>query len=147
MFAFTTILHDETWLGGMTKSKQKQTARVIWQTWITREDVRANQDLIYVFGDNVAGEGRRGLARHLRHEPNAHAIAMSWGAFEPFTHETADLAMARIAEDLDKLSARDPQILVWPLNGIFEEFVSIPDEIRLLLFQEVRRRFGVIGPA
>ena len=42
------------------------------QTWITRDDLRANRDLIYVFGDNVERAGRRGLAREMRGEPNAH---------------------------------------------------------------------------
>ncbi len=131
----------------MTKVQKKQNPSVIWQTWITRDDVRANPDLVYVFGDNAAREGRRGLARHLRHEPNAHAIAMSWGPYEPFTHDSADLAMARLDKDLAALSARAAPVLVWPLNGIFEEFVSVPEEIRLYLYQEVRLRFGLTVPA
>ncbi|MEL6728488.1 MAG: hypothetical protein AAFP81_13790 [Pseudomonadota bacterium] len=131
----------------MTKSQEWQAPKVVWQTWITRDDVRANPDLIYVYGDNVAGEGRRGLARHLRHEPNTHAIAISWGAFEPFTYETADLARDHIDRDLDALSARAPATLVWPLNGIFEEFVAVPEELRLYLYQEVRRRFNLTIPA
>ena len=57
---------------------------VVRQTWIIRDDLRANQGIIYVYGDNAAREGQRGLARQMRHEPNAHAISVSWGPFEPF---------------------------------------------------------------
>lgn len=120
--------------------------RVIWQTWITREDLRANRDLVYVFGDNAAREGKRGLAREMRNEPNAHAISVSWGPFEPFSLITSEAAIARIERDLVELVERRPEIIVWPRQGIIPEFQSMPEELRLHLRQEVRLRVGINTP-
>ncbi|MEL7283106.1 MAG: hypothetical protein AAGJ68_01285 [Pseudomonadota bacterium] len=120
--------------------------RVIKQSWITREDLRANPDIIYAYGDNVAREGQRGLARQMRHEPNAHAISISWGPFEPFSLATSEAAVARIEEDLIALIDREPKVLVWPLTGLIPEFLSMPTELRLHLRQEVHIRFGIDTP-
>jgi hypothetical protein len=47
-------------------------------TWlkgkIIRATLRANPDKIFLFGDNLAGEGRGGQAREMRGEPNAVGI-------------------------------------------------------------------------
>ncbi|MEL6859844.1 MAG: hypothetical protein AAFO74_15760 [Pseudomonadota bacterium] len=120
--------------------------QVIWQTWITREDLKANRDLLYVFGDNAAREGKRGLARQMRNEPNAHPISVSWGPFEPFSLTTSEAAIAQIERDLVALVERRPQIIVWPLQGIIPEFQSMPEELRLHLRQEVRLRLGLDTP-
>ena len=127
----------------MTKSAPSLAPRVLWQSWITREDVQANRDVVYVFGDNVAREGRRGLARHLRHEPNAHAVSISKGPFEPFTHAGLDYAKAQIDADLLELEARRATLTVWPSAGLFEPFMDAPQEIRNYLQQEVLLRFGI----
>lgn len=42
--------------------------------WITREKIRANPDIIYLFGDNLTGKGMGGQAREARGEPNAIGI-------------------------------------------------------------------------
>lgn len=117
--------------------------RHLWQSWITREDVRANRDVIYVFGDNAAREGRRGLARHLRHEPNAHAISISQGPFEPYTHSDLEAAKAHIDADLQALEARRATLIVWPSNGLFEPFIEAPQGIRDYLQQEILLRFQI----
>ena len=120
--------------------------RVIKQSWITREDLRANPDIVYVFGDNVAREGLRGLARQMRNEPNAHAVSVSWGPFEPFSLSTSEAAVARMEEDLIALIARQPTVIIWPLAGLVPEFQSMPDELRLHLRREVRVRLGIETP-
>lgn len=120
--------------------------RVIKQSWITREDLRANPDLVYVYGDNAAREGQRGLARQMRHEPNAHAISISWGPFEPFALSTAEAAIARLEQDLALLVERKPPLIVWPLAGIIPEFQSMPNELRLHLRREVKVRLGIETP-
>lgn len=117
--------------------------RVIWQSWITRDDLRANRDTIYVFGDNVARDGTRGLAREMRHEPNAHPISVSWEPFRPFTHATAPAAMNEITRDFSVLTTKQPQIIVWPLNGIVPEFIDMPEPIRLHLKSCIKRYLGV----
>ncbi|MEM7329956.1 MAG: hypothetical protein AAF437_14540 [Pseudomonadota bacterium] len=130
----------------MADSKATFPFRVIKQSWITREDLRANPDVVYVYGDNVAREGQRGLARQMRHEPNAHAVSISWGPYEPFSLTTSEAAIVRIEEDLIALHDRKPLLVVWPLSGVIPEFQSMPDELRLHLRREVRIRLGIDTP-
>ena len=120
--------------------------RVIKQAWIVREDLRANPDVIYVYGDNVAREGQRGLARQMRHEPNAHAVSVCWAPFEPFSLATSEAAIVRMEEDLVALIERQPSLIIWPLEGVVPEFQSMPDELRLHLRREVRVRLGIDTP-
>lgn len=42
----------------------------IWER-VTRADVRANPDKIFIFGDNLAGRGFGGQAKEMRGEENA----------------------------------------------------------------------------
>lgn len=42
--------------------------------FVTRENVRANRDKIFLFGDNLLGTGFGGQARAMRGEPNAIGI-------------------------------------------------------------------------
>lgn len=122
------------------------TVHILRQTWTTREDVRANRGVIFVYGDNVAREGQRGLARQMRGEPNAHPISMSWGPFDPFTHASAEEAMAHIEQDLDALLARSPKLIVWPLSGLVPEFLSLPEEIHQYMRVEAKKRFALATP-
>lgn len=47
---------------------------IIYQKFISREDAANNPRNIYVFGDNVVGEGYGGQARELRNAQNAIGI-------------------------------------------------------------------------
>jgi hypothetical protein len=47
---------------------------IIVQKFFTREDVRANRDRIYVYGDNDARKGTGGQAKACRGEPNTYGI-------------------------------------------------------------------------
>ncbi|MEH2517526.1 hypothetical protein V1279_003099 [Bradyrhizobium sp. AZCC 1610] len=51
---------------------------VIFQQWITRQDLRDNPRNIYVFGDNVQRIGLGGQAKEMRGEPNAIGVATKW---------------------------------------------------------------------
>lgn len=42
--------------------------------YIKREDLRKNPDFIFLFGDNLRGQGFGGQAREMRGEPNAVGI-------------------------------------------------------------------------
>lgn len=46
-----------------------------YQRYITRNDIIANKDKIYIFGDNEKRCGFGGQARHMRGEPNSYGIA------------------------------------------------------------------------
>ena len=120
--------------------------RVRRQTWITRNDLKANRDVIYVYGDNVKREGRRGLAREMRGERNAHAISVSWGPFDPFLLETLDEAKQEIDRDLAALAARDAPFVIWPMAGIVPEFLTMPDELYRHLTLRARALLNVKDP-
>ncbi len=45
------------------------------QSWITRDDLQGNPDVVYVFGDNLMKKGMGGQAKEMRGEPNAYGIA------------------------------------------------------------------------
>ena len=119
---------------------------IIQQTWITREDLRANPDIVYVYGDNAAREGQRGLARQMRHEPNAHAVSVSWGPFESYSLSTFEAAAEKIDSDLLALLDRRPRLIIWPLSGLVPEFLTMPEEINLLLRQKIWAHLGIESP-
>ncbi|NQY32869.1 MAG: hypothetical protein HRT56_06830 [Coraliomargarita sp.] len=123
-----------------------QSPRVLRLTWTTRDDLRANRDLVFVYGDNVAREGQRGLARQMRGEPNAHPISISWTPFEPFTHASAPDAIEHISKDLEALQARTPKLIVWPLGGLVPEFLTFPDELHQHLRTQAKKRFALVDP-
>ena len=51
---------------------------VLRRKWITRADLKANRDSLYVFGDNMVRTGRGGQAAAMRGEPNAFGIPTKW---------------------------------------------------------------------
>ena len=120
--------------------------RILRLTWTTRDDLRANRDIVFVYGDNVTREGQRGLARQMRGEPNAHPISISWTPFEPFTHASAQEAMEHITKDLEALQARATKLIVWPLGGLVPEFQTLPDEVNQHLRLETKKRFSLVDP-
>jgi len=130
----------------MAENSKLAPHRFLRQTWTTRDDLRANRDTLYVYGDNVDREGQRGLARQMRGEPNAHPISISWGPFKPFTHATAKAAMIQITLDLDTLETHNLRLVVWPLLGVVPEFQTMPDEIADFLRRETLKRFQLTGP-
>jgi hypothetical protein len=48
--------------------------KLTFQKFITREDMRANPNTLYVFGDNMRRVGMGGQAKEMRGEPNAVGI-------------------------------------------------------------------------
>lgn len=57
-----------------------------FQKWITRDDLKANPDTLYVFGDNHCREGYGGQAKEMRGQHNAHGVATKW---KPDNRETS----------------------------------------------------------
>lgn len=49
-----------------------------FQKMIYREDLRANPNTVYVFGDNTLRMGYGGQAKEMRGEPNAVGVCTKW---------------------------------------------------------------------
>lgn len=52
--------------------------KVMRLSWITREMVRNNPNLYFLFGDNMEGRGYGGQAAAMRGEPNAIGVPTKW---------------------------------------------------------------------
>lgn len=97
---------------------------VIRQKIIVRQDLRANRDVLYIFGDNDMRHGNGGQAKQMRGEPNAVGVrtkyrpSMDEDAF--WTDETYQANCAKIHDDLSKLYYHMDVdgIVVFPFDGI-----------------------------
>jgi hypothetical protein len=99
--------------------------RIVKMRWISREFVRANRDRIFLFGDNLVGQGFGGQAAAMRGEPNCVGIptkklpSNSENAF--FTDaelEQNKAALDQVFEHLTRISTAPEQIVVIPANGL-----------------------------
>lgn len=87
---------------------------LIYQTNIVRADLKANRNVLYVFGDNMDERGLGGQAAEMRGEPNAvgiptkHAPNMSDDAF--FSDADFDRVIPVIDAKIRKLES-------WLLSG------------------------------
>ena len=46
--------------------------------WVTRDQVKENPNVIFVFGDNMSQEGLGGQAGAMRHRPNSVGVPTKW---------------------------------------------------------------------
>ncbi|ARQ95309.1 hypothetical protein [Bradyrhizobium phage BDU-MI-1] len=95
---------------------------ITFQKFITRSDLRANPDKVYVFGDNVQRSGLGGQAKEMRGEPNAIGVVTKWApslAPRAFFDDTAACKML-VERDLLKVQqALDHgKTVVVPTDGI-----------------------------
>ena len=107
---------------------------VMIQSWIKREDLRRNPEVLYVFGDNHARRGLGGQAKEMRHEPNAVGVRtklvghMADSAF--FTEEPEDLVVQKrfVDEDMKPLfdHVKTGGIVVWPADGVGTGLSELP---------------------
>lgn len=93
---------------------------ILFQTWIMRQDLRANPSVLYVFGDNEARVGLGGQAKEMRGEPNAHGVATlrSPGVF--WTDENLGHQMQVIEQDILPLfkEVEQGRLIVIPSAGV-----------------------------
>lgn len=107
---------------------------VLFQKMIHREDLRRNQDVLFVFGDNIIRKGMGGQAGAMRGEPNAVGVATK---LRPSLHPEAYfgeepeqvLAQKRVIDEdmkplFDKVKAGG--IVVWPADGIGTGLSELP---------------------
>ncbi|MFD2261422.1 hypothetical protein ACFSM5_00885 [Lacibacterium aquatile] len=97
---------------------------LIFQTFITRADIQANPDKLYIFGDNEQRKGMGGQAIEFRGEPNAVGIATK---IEPRLKETSfwsdddyDRCIAIVDADFDPVfaHARNGGTIICPEAGL-----------------------------
>jgi hypothetical protein len=98
----------------------------------SRDDLRANQDKLFIFGDNNARRGLGGQAKEARGEPNAVGIRTKR---EPTYNETDFLADAEyplnvtaILDDFQPVftALRQGKTVVWPEDGIGTGIAGLP---------------------
>lgn len=123
---------------------------IIYQKWIKRDDLIANPELLYVFGDNVKRIGFGGQAAAMRGEPNAHGIATLWAPGVSFSdHEYEDVRQI-IDADLSELARRaslwDVQTIVFPVDGVGTGLALMSTfcpRIKAYLDRQLKERFGI----
>jgi hypothetical protein len=105
---------------------------IVYQSRIYRADLRANPDVLYVFGDNAIRKGFGGQAKEMRGEPNARGVATKW---YPSNHPNAffsDRQYADAIKIIDEdtfdilLALRFHKTVVFPLDGIGTGLSELP---------------------
>jgi hypothetical protein len=112
--------------------------------WITREEVQANPNCYFVFGDNVQRQGLGGQAAAMRGEHNAIGVATKWkptndpSAFF-YDSEYAQVT-ALIEEDLKKVEkALKRSFVVLPKDGLGTGLSRLPELApRVNMYLEMR---------
>ena len=100
--------HNQRILAAKQRWAGRAKGRVIRQDAITRREVKANPNRLYVFGDNMQREGTGGQAGAMRGEPNALGVPTKW---EPRRHKEAFFRN----RDLEKPEVREA------LTGAFRQ--------------------------
>lgn len=98
----------------------------IFQKRIYREDLKANPDVIYLFGDNLLEVGMGGQAGEMRGEPNAVGIptkkAPGMGDEDFFTDDEFDYNKAMIDVNIEQVIIKRTVLaataVVIPLDGL-----------------------------
>lgn len=94
------------------------------QKWITREEIQANPDKIYVFGDNDARVGFGGQAKEMRGEPNTVGVrtkrAPTYRSVDFYYDKDFDENCLKIDQDMMKIRdyLKQGKIVVWPEAGV-----------------------------
>jgi len=93
---------------------------ILYQSRILRIDLKANPSVLYVFGDNLAGQGFGGQAKEMRDEPNAIGIPTKRGPHVYFRDHDFDDAIAGMRNPLAviELHLRNGGVIVFPADGI-----------------------------
>jgi len=103
---------------------------LIRKRWITREFVRANPSVLFVFGDNLARVGFGGQARECRGEPNAVGLPTKRSPHEYLRDSDWKQIEAATSRDRDRLIAAivDGKTVVWPEAGIGTGLARLREE-------------------
>jgi hypothetical protein len=96
---------------------------LILQHRIYRQDLQANPDVLYVFGDNEMGIGDGGQAGEMRGEPNAFGIPTLYAPDDPWRESKfATERQNQILDDhfnlLIEVFLKRDKLVVFPSDGI-----------------------------
>lgn len=95
---------------------------VIFQRIIKREDLRRNNAVRYVFGDNTLRRGMVGQAAAMRGELNAIGVATKNSPFDYFKDDPASIIAQNRIIDIDMKPlfkhVRNGSVVIWPSKGI-----------------------------
>lgn len=105
---------------------------VIRQKFIRREDLQANPETLYLFGDNDDRSGYGGQAKEMRDEENAVGVRTKWspatnrGAY--FYDSDAEQVFGMIDEDLEPVidHLRQGGTVVIPADGLGTGLSRLP---------------------
>lgn len=107
------------------------------EMFITREFIRLNPHILFVFGDNDMRNGFGGMAKEFRDEPNSIGIRvkkapnMSDSAF--YTDDEFGDNIEKIDEDIDNIKLRmktDTYTTLYIPEGIGEGFAKLKEKAR-----------------
>ncbi|MEQ8308083.1 MAG: hypothetical protein RIA09_16230 [Hoeflea sp.] len=122
---------------------------VIRQKFIRREDLQANPEIMYLFGDNNDRSGMGGQAGEMRDEENAVGIRTKWspsktkGAF--FYDKDAEQVFGMIDEDLDPVidHLTSGGTVVIPADGLGTGLSRLP-ETSPIIFNYLEERIAYL---
>lgn len=105
---------------------------IVFQKFIYREDLVANRNIIYLFGDNMERKGFGGQAKEMRGEPNAVGVATKKkpSMFEDsfFSDDDFDLFEERWMDDIEPVLKHLDLggLVVIPLDGLGTGLSELP---------------------
>ena len=123
--------------------------------WYTREQIRAQREKLFVFGDNLARRGLGGQAKAARGEPNAAGVvtkrAPTNGPDEFFTNADLDMLKDVWKKDFFFISnaLEAGRVVVWPADGIGTGLARLPETAPLCwdelerMRKQLERMYGV----
>lgn len=103
---------------------------LIFQQWITRNDLRDNRDRAYVFGDNVQRSGFAGQAKEMRGERNAIGVVTKWAPSMSPRAFFDDTAACKVLVERDLLVVQQAldrgRTVVVPADGVGTGLSRLP---------------------
>lgn len=126
---------------------------LIYQKHITREDIKANPNVLYVFGDNLERVGMGGQAYEMRGEPNSVGIPTkkrpSQHSDSFFSDDDYELFIKESYNDIQRLInhyVNNSGTIVWPLDDIGTGLADLPNKAPKIyaFIQEYKRRHTII---
>lgn len=115
---------------------------VMFQKFISRDDLKKNPDILYLFGDNNSRYGNGGQAKEMRGEPNAVGIRTkrdpAYNETSFFDDKDFDEVKMMLVEDFQEPVAHLGRggIVVIPSDGLGTGLAQLPTKAPMI-YEEV----------